>query len=296
MRHAHCNTRQGDHKGKYLPCPSWRGEKSGSDEGNFTYNRGPSRKDPGGPTQGGPTAGGPSLSDPVTEPRYNQFESSAERFDLIDQNVPLQKGTKRILVYLLYGILVSLLVIQMMVTGIKFTQLNIKIADIKIHLQRLSHQVSGGGTTTEGVHLEKRVPVRGACKEGWVSFQSSCYFLSSSTATWNKAEQHCLSRGGHLVVVNGVEELDYISEISEITYKYWIGLVERTREGEWSWVDGTDYSITPKFWDTDQPDNWAFRKNGEDCGQLHATDARIRRRWNDADCNVAYNYICEMRT
>lgn len=49
-----------------------------------------------------------------------------------------------------------------------------------------------------------------------------------------------------------------------------------------------------RFWDVDQPDNWAFKKNGEDCGQFHATDVRIRRRWNDADCNVSYNYICEM--
>ncbi|XP_061527126.1 asialoglycoprotein receptor-like 1 [Phycodurus eques] len=225
------------------------------------------------------------------------------RFELGDQNVTLQKGMKRMLVYLLYGILVSLLLIQLMVTGIKFSQLNLEITDIKFHPERLSHRASVtrcvfvasrlkvGGTTTSDVHLEKRVPVRGACKEGWVSFQSSCYLLSPTTATWSKAQQQCLSHRGHLVVVNGVEELDYISEISEITYKYWIGLVERAHEGEWSWVDGTDYSTTPKFWDAHQPDNWAFRKNGEDCGQLHATDAR-----NDADCNVAYNYICEMRT
>ncbi|XP_061622448.1 uncharacterized protein LOC133474634 isoform X2 [Phyllopteryx taeniolatus] len=96
------------------------------------------------------------------EARYNQFESSPERFELGDQNVTLQKGMKRILVYLLYGILVSLLLIQLMVTGIKFSQLNLEITDIKFHLERLSHQASGGGTTTSDVHLEKRVPVRGS--------------------------------------------------------------------------------------------------------------------------------------
>uniref|UniRef100_A0A3Q2Y8Z7 C-type lectin domain-containing protein n=1 Tax=Hippocampus comes TaxID=109280 RepID=A0A3Q2Y8Z7_HIPCM len=86
-----------------------------------------------------------------------------------------------------------------------------------------------------------------ACKEGWVAFQTSCYLLSSTTATWSKAEQQCLSHAAHLVVVNGVEELvRFMSKISEITYKYWIGLVERAHEGEWSWVDGTDYDKTPK--------------------------------------------------
>ncbi|XP_019717178.1 C-type lectin domain family 4 member E-like [Hippocampus comes] len=229
------------------------------------------------------------------EAQYNQFESTSERFDLADQNVTLDKGMRRILLYALYGILVGLLLIQLMVTGIKFSQLNTEITDIKLHLERLSHHASGDGTTIHDVHLEKRVPVRGACKEGWVAFQTSCYLLSSTTATWSKAEQQCLSHAAHLVVVNGVEELDYLSEISEITYKYWIGLVERAHEGEWSWVDGTDYDKTPKFWDVDQPDNWAFRRNGEDCGQFHATDVRVRRRWNDADCNISYNYICEMR-
>ncbi|XP_037113783.1 C-type lectin domain family 4 member E-like [Syngnathus acus] len=224
--------------------------------------------------------------------QYNQFESTSERFKLADQNV--YKGMKRILVYTLYGILVALLLIQLMVTGIKFSQLNTEITDIKLNLKKTSHQASGDGTTIQDVHLEKRVPVRGACKEGWVSFQSSCYLLSTTTATWSRAEQQCLLRAAHLVVVNSVEELDYLSEISEMTYKYWIGLVERVHEGEWSWVDGTDYNKIPKFWDVDQPDNWAFRKNGEDCGQIHATDVRVRRRWNDADCNISYNFICEI--
>ncbi|XP_077418586.1 C-type lectin domain family 4 member E-like isoform X2 [Vanacampus margaritifer] len=201
-------------------------------------------------------------------------------------------GMRRILLYALYGILVVLLVIQLMVTGIKFTQLNTEITDVKLHLERLSQRASGD--RIQDVHLEKRVPVRGRCKEGWVSFQTSCYVLSTTLATWSKAEQLCLSHEAHLVVVNGVEELDYLSEISEITNEYWIGLVERKHEGEWSWVDGTDYTITPKFWDVDQPDNWAFRKNGEDCGQLHATGVRKRRRWNDADCNISYNFICEI--
>ncbi|XP_054630225.1 C-type lectin domain family 4 member E-like isoform X1 [Dunckerocampus dactyliophorus] len=234
----------------------------------------------------------------VMESQYHQFGSSSEGFELAEQNMNLQKGMNRILVYVISGIIVALLLIQLMVTGIKFSQLNTEVSDVKLLLDRLSHQTSssGGGTTLRDVHLPKRVPIRGTCKEGWVSFQSSCYLLSTTTATWSKAEEQCRSHGGHLVVLNGVEELDFISEISEITYKYWIGLVERTHEGEWSWVDGTDYNVTPKFWDVDQPDNWAFRRNGEDCGQLHATDVRVQRRWNDADCNLSYNYICEIKT
>lgn len=47
----------------------------------------------------------------------------------------------------------------------------------------------------------------GNCKTDWVSFQSSCYLFSSSTSTWRQAEQQCASHGGHLLVLNTIEEL-----------------------------------------------------------------------------------------
>lgn len=51
------------------------------------------------------------------------------------------------------------------------------------------------------------VTTPGTCKEGWTSFQRSCYLLSTSTTTWSRAEEQCRSHGGHLVVLNNVEEL-----------------------------------------------------------------------------------------
>lgn len=47
----------------------------------------------------------------------------------------------------------------------------------------------------------------GACREGWVSFQGSCYLLSVAAVTWSQAEEKCRTHGGHLVVLNSVEEL-----------------------------------------------------------------------------------------
>uniref|UniRef100_A0A665TBS9 Asialoglycoprotein receptor-like 1 n=1 Tax=Echeneis naucrates TaxID=173247 RepID=A0A665TBS9_ECHNA len=103
------------------------------------------------------------------------------------------------------------------------------------------------------------------CREGWVSFQSKCYLMSTSTVTWSKAESLCQSVRGHLLVLNSVEELDFISNVAEARYSYWIGLVEH-EEGHWTWVDGTDFNTTP----TNQ-----------------------RKLWNDADCGQQYYYICE---
>ncbi|XP_053725739.1 asialoglycoprotein receptor-like 1 [Synchiropus splendidus] len=231
------------------------------------------------------------------EAQYQQFEPPEGSSVRVVQAA--SPGLKRILTFILYGVLALLLLTLVIIMGVKFPQINQGLADVKTSLERISHQVitsaSSAGTASEDVLLQSRVPTRGNCREGWWSFQKSCYLLSTSAVTWSSAESQCVALGGHLVVLNNVEELDYLSEISELRFNYWIGLVERTHEGHWSWVDGTDYASMRKFWDKGQPDDWDYRENGEDCGQLHAAAKRKRRLWNDADCKLSYRYICEAR-
>ncbi|XP_075961105.1 C-type lectin lectoxin-Phi1-like [Anarhichas minor] len=217
------------------------------------------------------------------ESQYHEFGSIDNSSVPGEHKTTLQTGMKKIVVCVLYGVLVLLLLILLMVIGIKFAQLNKEITDVKLSLERISN----GGTTS--------LSSSGACRDGWVSFQTSCYVLSTTTVTWSKAEEQCQKHRGHLVVVNDVVELDYISGVVDIKYSYWIGLVEREHEGHWSWVDGTDFNSTPTFWDNGQPDNWDYRETGEDCGQIHASERRKRKMWNDADCNLPYRYICETR-
>ncbi|CAN9513522.1 unnamed protein product [Ophioblennius macclurei] len=236
------------------------------------------------------------------ETQYHQFGSSESDFREAERKVATQTvsaGMKKTVVYILYGILVLLLLILLMVTGIKFTQLNKEIVNIKHHVQKISHggatSSSSSETARQTVIVDQIEPVKGACRDGWGSFQSSCYLLSTTAVTWSRAEELCKAQGGHLLVLNNVDELDYISKIVEIRSNYWIGLVERHNEGHWSWVDGTDFSSTPTFWDEGQPDDWDYRENGEDCGQLHGSEIRKRKLWNDADCSLRYKYICEAR-
>ncbi|XP_036955044.1 C-type lectin domain family 4 member E-like [Acanthopagrus latus] len=242
------------------------------------------------------------LGDDVMDAQYQQFSSSDNDSVQGGHRMSTQPaGMKRVVAYILYTVLVVLLLILLMVTGVKFSQLNKEISDIKGHLARMSHKGAGSSSTAgaapvEEVPLQKITPVRGACREGWVSFQGSCYLLSVAAVTWSQAEEKCRTHGGHLVVLNSVEELDYISKIVEIQHSYWIGLVEREHEGHWSWVDGTDFNSTPTYWDEGQPDNWDYRQNGEDCGQIHGSERRKRKMWNDADCHLTYRFICEIRS
>ncbi|XP_051279115.1 asialoglycoprotein receptor-like 1 [Dicentrarchus labrax] len=234
------------------------------------------------------------------ESQYQQFGSPDNISARGEQRMAPQTGWKRMLVYVLYGVLVLLLLILLMVTGIKFSQLNKEVTDVKLLLERIGNggsasAHSSGARPDVKVLVKPLVPVQGTCREGWSSFQRSCYLLSNDLFTWSKAEEQCRTHGGHLLVLNTVEELDYISQIVIIRYSYWIGLVEREHEGHWTWVDGTNYNSTPTFWDVGQPDNWDYVESGEDCGQLHGSEQRKRKLWNDADCNLVHRYICESR-
>ncbi|XP_030594336.1 C-type lectin domain family 4 member E-like isoform X2 [Archocentrus centrarchus] len=234
------------------------------------------------------------------ESQYHQFGSSDSSSVHEEPKILSQTGMKRIVIFVLYGLLVLLLLILLMVTGIKFSHLSKEITDIKQHLDKMNHggttsALSSGETTVTDVFLEELSPVRGTCAEGWVSYQSHCYLLATTSVTWSKAEDLCKAHGGHLLVLNNVEELDYISKIIPVRHNYWIGLVERQHEGQWSWVDGTDLRSTPMFWDKGQPDDWDYRENGEDCGQLHGSERRKRKLLNDAECTQSYRYICEKR-
>ncbi|XP_042344592.1 asialoglycoprotein receptor-like 1 isoform X2 [Plectropomus leopardus] len=217
--------------------------------------------------------------------QYSQFGSSDNSpvsSVHTEYRTSAQTGMTKIVAYVLYGVLVLLLIILLLVTGVKFSQLNKEVTDVKLSLERISNERHSSSSS-------------GTCQVGWVSFQRSCYLLSTTGLTWHRAEAQCITYGGHLLVLNTVEELDFISKIVEITHNYWIGLVERTHEGHWSWVDGTDFSTTPNYWDIGQPDNWDYRENGEDCGQIHGFDRRIRKLLNDADCGLQYRYICEAK-
>ncbi|KAI4896832.1 hypothetical protein NFI96_026676, partial [Prochilodus magdalenae] len=69
--------------------------------------------------------------------------------------------------------------------------------------------------------------------------------------------------------------------------RYWVGLTDAVKEGDWCWLDGTRLSET-KYWNRGEPDNWKGESDqypeGENCAQmLLSTTAYFLR---DAFCDV----------
>ncbi|XP_051898113.1 C-type lectin domain family 10 member A-like isoform X2 [Pristis pectinata] len=121
------------------------------------------------------------------------------------------------------------------------------------------------------------------CPEQWTRFKKNCYQFSSRTKTWVDAQKSCASEDAHLVVINNVEEQGFLRKQIQNQY-HWIGLSDSVSEGDWRWVDGTDYVSSVKFWRNGEPNNL---KN-EDCGQM-LRDGN----WNDMPCQESHQWICE---
>ncbi|XP_023192346.1 CD209 antigen-like protein C [Xiphophorus maculatus] len=143
--------------------------------------------------------------------------------------------------------------------------------------------------SNEMIRLQSLLKKKKICPAGWMMFNSSCYFLSTSSGSWNKAREDCRNRGGDLVVINDDDEQNFLSTI--INKEPWIGLNDIETEGSWKWVDDTPLTqLLTKHWAKKQPDNGGGdpQWGEEDCAQI-----LTYKLWNDCKCSSSMQWICE---
>uniref|UniRef100_A0A3P8P7Y6 C-type lectin domain-containing protein n=1 Tax=Astatotilapia calliptera TaxID=8154 RepID=A0A3P8P7Y6_ASTCA len=108
----------------------------------------------------------------------------------------------------------------------------------------------------------------GCCPMGWTVFESSCYFFSGDSRSWNESTDWCETQQAHLVILRNDKDMPHF---------YWIGLSD-WRTGRWEWVNQTPYTV--ERWKPGQPDNLTGHGD-EDCAHLY-DDGLL----NDVHCHV----------
>ncbi|XP_019719443.1 brevican core protein [Hippocampus comes] len=123
-----------------------------------------------------------------------------------------------------------------------------------------------------------------ACEAGWEKFQSFCYHHVNTRQSWEGAEQHCRTIGGHLMSIMTPEEQHHVND----KYKeyQWIGLNDKTIEGDFRWSDGN--LLIYDNWHRGQPDSYFL--SGEDCAAMVWHDGG---RWSDVPCNYHLSFTCK---
>ena len=76
--------------------------------------------------------------------------------------------------------------------------------------------------------------------------------------SWTHAKEQCAAAGGYLAVVGDQAEADFIAELCDGRYMY-LGASDNDKEGEWRWIDGTEWSFT--HWMDGQPNDYSGKEN-----------------------------------
>lgn len=122
------------------------------------------------------------------------------------------------------------------------------------------------------------------CDSGWNYFDGHCYFTSKTCANWTTALRNCRNENAAITDVKSSEENVFIQHRHN-GEKSWLGLNDRTAEGNFTWADRGRGNFTA--WAKNQPNN--FKE--EDC--VHALGIKYRYEWNDVKCSDCHQYTCK---
>ncbi|KAK9391344.1 brevican core protein-like [Crotalus adamanteus] len=123
------------------------------------------------------------------------------------------------------------------------------------------------------------------CQPGWDAFQAFCYKHFSDRRSWEDSETQCREHGGHLASIMSLEEQSFIN--SQYKEYQWIGLNDRTIEGDFQWSDGSP--LLYESWQDGQPDSHFLY--GENCvGMSWRKDGK----WSDVPCGYHLPFTCKM--
>ncbi|KAI9532145.1 hypothetical protein NQZ68_034350 [Dissostichus eleginoides] len=242
----------------------------------------------------------------VADPAIPEKEKKAQRYTLLH------------LVAVALGILCFILVSAFIAVRIHFNtvmseqhreennlmaenvQLRTEMTDLKRRGEELTRERDQLNWTLGVIMEYQDLPVKTLCPQkvckpcldGWVLFQSNCYLFASGEyyynwKAWQDSRSQCQHMGADLVVIESLEEQEFINNHTEHYHKdenhgYWIGL---SKTGTWTWVDGRNLTVT--FW-----------KQQDGCKGtcvLNQQKADPPANWCRKSCSMKNRWICETR-
>nr|QNH72436.1 toxin candidate TRINITY_DN23930_c0_g1_i1.p1 [Pachycerianthus borealis] len=124
------------------------------------------------------------------------------------------------------------------------------------------------------------------CNEGWSLYDGNCYKQNPDCATFQLAEDYCVSQGGHLASIHSEEENQFVASFPLSTNELmWIGFNDLDEENTFVWTDGTDTDYTK--WYTGEPNNVL------DLQHCVVLIKFLENKWGDIKCTECKVSVCK---
>lgn len=92
----------------------------------------------------------------------------------------------------------------------------------------------------------------------------------------------------HLMTINTEAEQNFVTQLLDEQFSYFLGLSDEKVEGQWEWVDKTPFNPNMVFWKVGEPNDYME----EDCVVLvYDQDKWV---WNDFPCHFEMGRICKL--
>lgn len=120
-------------------------------------------------------------------------------------------------------------------------------------------------------------------------YASSSYAVPPTAMSFSAAQQHCVDRGGSLVIVDDVEENQALTMLVA-TDGSWLGL-SGSATGTWRWVNGSDAVLRGDEFAVPYPDGGGSGVDERDC--VAADRRSVSRNWVIEPCASARPFVCK---
>uniref|UniRef100_A0A3P8R420 C-type lectin domain-containing protein n=1 Tax=Astatotilapia calliptera TaxID=8154 RepID=A0A3P8R420_ASTCA len=183
--------------------------------------------------------------------------------------------------------------------------------EVKVKIEQLKTVNDGyekqmGALQIEKTNLKSNISVLenscDKCAPGWILFNSSCYFFSSTESSavkrnWHESRVDCVSRGSDLVVIDNQQEQAFVSNTIKLLKNnphqwvngFWVGLTDIATVGTWVWLNNVT-EVEQRYWMDGEPN-----VEEENCVIIIYSSSNPWKTRYDGNCNGHnLDWICEV--
>jgi hypothetical protein len=129
------------------------------------------------------------------------------------------------------------------------------------------------------------------CPNGWVVYESSCYFVGRTVKSFQQANVYCQSLGGSLITIDSPDEWETMRNHMQRVQWTWIGLNAQGSLLEPTWIKPSSFN----------PESlpWLVASTGHgatpliNCAAYYAATDMASSYVNFYDCSLKYYFMCE---